>query len=134
MEDRFNGLKLNHIPRHLNEAADALAKAASGQELVLTGVFTSDQLKPSVHYKGSEWADDGPSDPALGANQPMAPSCPKVMELEEDPATEPNPLVDQRMLYLDYLLRDTLPTDKIEARWLARHAKSFVLVEGKLYK
>ena len=56
------------------------------------------------------------------------------MELEEDPATEPNPLVDWRTLYLDYLLRDALPTDKIEARWLGRHAKSFVLVEGELYK
>ena len=56
------------------------------------------------------------------------------MELEEDPATELDPLVDWRTLYLDYLLRDTLPTDKMEARWLARHAKSFILVEGKLYK
>ena len=38
------------------------------------------------------------------------------------------------MLYLDYLLHDTLPTDKTEARRLACRAKSFVLVEGKLYK
>ena len=38
------------------------------------------------------------------------------------------------MLYLDYLLRDVLLMDKMEARWLARRAKSFVLVEGKLYK
>ena len=38
------------------------------------------------------------------------------------------------MLYLNYLLRDTLPIDRMEARWLARHAKSFVLVEGELYK
>ena len=29
LEDRFDGLELNHIPRRLNEAADALAKAAS---------------------------------------------------------------------------------------------------------
>ena len=29
LEDRFNGLKLNHIPRRLNEAADVLVKAAS---------------------------------------------------------------------------------------------------------
>jgi len=56
------------------------------------------------------------------------------MELEEEPTIEPNPLVDWRTLYLDYLLCDTLPMDKIEARWLARHAKSFVLVEGELYK
>ena len=30
LEDRFNGLELNHVPRRLNEAADALAKVASG--------------------------------------------------------------------------------------------------------
>ena len=64
----------------------------------------------------------------------MAPSSPGVMELEEDPAIEPNPLVDWRTLYLNYLLHDALPTDMAEARWLARRAKSFVLVEGKLYK
>jgi hypothetical protein len=36
--------------------------------------------------------------------------------------------------YLDYLLRDALPTDKIEARCLAHHAKSFVVVGDDLYK
>jgi len=56
------------------------------------------------------------------------------MVLEEDPATEPDPLDDWKTLYLDYLLHDTLPTDKTEARWLARRAKSFVLIEGELYK
>ena len=70
----------------------------------------------------------------MGANQLSTPSDPKVMELDEDPATEPDPLTDWRMPYLDYLLRDTLPTDRIEARQLARHAKSFVLMEGELYK
>ena len=29
LEDKFNGLKLNHIPRWLNEAADMLVKMAS---------------------------------------------------------------------------------------------------------
>ena len=42
MEDKFDGLELNHIPRRLKEAADALAKATSGREPVPTGVFTSD--------------------------------------------------------------------------------------------
>ena len=56
------------------------------------------------------------------------------MELEEEPATEPDPLDDWRALYLDYLLHDTLSTDKTEARRLARRAKSFVLREGELYK
>ena len=48
LEDKFDGLELNHIPRRLNEAADALAKAAFGREPVPMGVFTSDQHKPLV--------------------------------------------------------------------------------------
>ena len=54
MEDKFDGLELNHIPRHLNEAADTLAKAVSGREPVPTGVFASDQHRPLVRYEGSE--------------------------------------------------------------------------------
>ena len=64
----------------------------------------------------------------------MAPSDPKVMELDEDPTIKPDPLVDWRMPYLDYLLREALPTDKMEAWRLARRAKSFVVIEGELYR
>ncbi|XP_066341972.1 uncharacterized protein [Miscanthus floridulus] len=98
------------------------------------GVFASDQHEPLVRYEGSERAKDGPSDPALRADLPTAPSDPEVMELEEDLTAEPDPPDDCRTPYLDYLLHDTLPTDKTEARWLAHHAKSFILVEGELYR
>ena len=64
----------------------------------------------------------------------MAPSDPKVMELEVDPTTVPDPSDDRRTLYIDYLLHDTLPADKTEAQQLAQLAKSFVLVECELYK
>ena len=111
-----------------------LAKAASGRELVPTSVFASDQHKPSVHYEGLEQGSDGPSNLGPGADQPSATSGPKVMELEEDPAIEPDPLVDWKTPYLDYLLHEALPMDKTEARRLTRRAKSFVLMEGKLYK
>ena len=91
LEDRFDDLELNHIPRRLNEAADTLAKAASGREPVPAGVFASDQLKPSVRYTGSEQAGDGPSSPTPGADLPTAPPGPEVMELEEDPAAQSDP-------------------------------------------
>ena len=42
LEDKFDGLELSHIPTRLNEAADVLAKTASGQEPVPMGVFASD--------------------------------------------------------------------------------------------
>ena len=68
-----------------------LAKVAFGQEPVPTGVFASDQHKPSVRYAGSEQANDGPSSPTPGADPPTALPDPEVMELEEDPAAESDP-------------------------------------------
>ena len=38
------------------------------------------------------------------------------------------------MPYLDYLLHEAPPMDKIEAQRLARRAKSFVVIEGELYR
>ena len=51
LEDKLDGLELNHIRRRLNEAADTLVKTASSRELVPMGVFASDQYKPSVRYE-----------------------------------------------------------------------------------
>jgi hypothetical protein len=48
LEDKFGGLKLNHIARRFNEAADELAKLTSSREPVPSGVFASDLHKPSV--------------------------------------------------------------------------------------
>jgi len=48
LEDKFDGLELNHILRQLNEADDMLAKMASSREPVPTGIFASDLHKPSV--------------------------------------------------------------------------------------
>ena len=56
------------------------------------------------------------------------------MVLEEEPAAKFDPLDDWRTLYLDYLLCNILPADKTEARQLARRAKSFILIDGELYK
>ncbi|XP_066373367.1 uncharacterized protein [Miscanthus floridulus] len=132
--NEFDGLELNHILRHLNKAADALAKMAFGREPVPIGLFASDQYKPSVCYEESEQASDGP--PALGleANHPSAPSDPEVMEVDEDPAIEPDPLADWGMPYLDYLHYEALPIDKMEAQQLVCRAKSFVLIEGEFYR
>jgi hypothetical protein len=57
-----------------------------------------------------------------------------VGESDEDLAAGADPLPDWRIPYLDSLIREVLPTDKTEARWLARHAKSFIIIKGGLYK
>ena len=94
LEDKFDGLELSHILRCLNEAADALMKTASGREPVLRDIFANDQYKPSVHYEEPKQTDDMLPALGSGANQPVASSNPEVMELDEDPVIEPNPLVD----------------------------------------
>ena len=54
LEDKFDGLELNHNPRWLNVAADMLMKMVSGREPVPTSVFASDRSKPSVCYEEQE--------------------------------------------------------------------------------
>jgi len=66
----------------------------SNRELVLIGVFANDQHRPSVGYKELEQAGDGPPTLGSGADQPLVPSDPKVMELDKDLVTGPDPLVD----------------------------------------
>jgi hypothetical protein len=56
------------------------------------------------------------------------------LQIEDDPATGPDPLQDWRIPYHDCLVRGVLPTDKTEARRLAHRAKSFVLLDWELYK
>ena len=57
LEDKFDGLELNHILRRL--------KMVSGREPVPTSVFASDQYKPSVCYKEPKQTSEGP--PTLGS-------------------------------------------------------------------
>jgi len=51
LEDKFNGLELNHVPRKYNEDADKLAKIASGQTTIPLNVFACDITKPCINFK-----------------------------------------------------------------------------------
>ena len=51
LEDKFDGLELNHIARKYNEGVDELAKIASGRTTIPPNVFTRDLAKPSVDFK-----------------------------------------------------------------------------------
>ncbi|XP_072146357.1 uncharacterized protein [Setaria viridis] len=130
LEDKFDCLELNHIARRFNEAADELAKAASGRRPVSVGVFVSNLHKPSVRYEEPGEAGNKPPVPDLEAD----PSDPEVMEIDANPAERADPLPDWRAPYLDYLIRKSLPTDKTEAQRIVRHAKSFVIINQELYK
>ena len=52
LEDKFDGLELNHVLRKYNEDADKLAKIASGRTTVPPNIFARDITKPSVFRFG----------------------------------------------------------------------------------
>ena len=79
LEDKFDGLELNHISRKFNEAADELAKMASAWAPVPPNVFARDLHKPSVDYASA--AQEGPL--VEPTTRPEAPS------ITETPAAEP---------------------------------------------
>jgi hypothetical protein len=91
LEDKFDSLELNHIARRSNEAADELAKLASGRALAPAGVFTSDLYKPSVTYQGLAQDDSKPPMPASRVDPTLAPTDPDIIQIEDDPDTGPTP-------------------------------------------
>jgi len=132
LEEKFDGLELNHMLRKYNEAADALAKMASERAMVPPDVFVSDLYKPSVDYK-----DDGGSDQPLGDSGPD----PKVFTVQEQEAMDieseppaPDDSPDWCYPLLQHLVDGTLPSDQAEARRVARRAKTFLLLDGEMYK
>jgi transposase InsO family protein len=129
LEDKFYGLKLNHVARRYNETADELAKIASGWTTVPSNVFSRDIHQPSIK------TDDTP-EPGEASAQPEAPSVAEGEALRvEGERNGVTPNRNWQTPYLQYLHREELPHDKVEARRLARQDKSFVLLgdEKELY-
>jgi hypothetical protein len=91
LEDKFDGLKLNHVARRFNEAADELVKLASGQEPVPFGVFANHLHKPLVTCQDSMQDGNEAPAPASGASPTPVPTEPEVVEIVEDLAPGPNP-------------------------------------------
>jgi ribonuclease HI/transposase InsO family protein len=148
LEDKFYGIELNHVPRRYNEEADELAKIASGRITVPPNVFARDIAQPSVVFKphpsshtepsgapsnpaGAEPMDEDPSNEAyvLSLLEGYGAYEADVMDIEPAPAK-----ADWRDKYVTWMARGELPPDRAEAKRIARMAKSFALVDGKLYK
>ena len=116
LEDKFDGLELNHIARKFNEAVDELAKMASARASVPPNVFARDLHKPSIDYASA--AEEGPPvEPTTGPEAPAAE--PEAMEINAEPF-EVDQGMDWRVLFLDYLVRGELCAYRTEARWLTR--------------
>ena len=88
LEDKFDGLELNHITRKFNEAADELAKMVSARAPVPPNIFARDLHKPSIDYASA--MKEGPQvEPTIGPEAPSVtetPSAePEVMEVNTEP-------------------------------------------------
>jgi hypothetical protein len=148
LEDKFYGIELNHVPRRYNEEADELAKIASGRITVPPNVFARDIAQPSITLEphpsnhaepsgapsnpaGTEPMDEDPSNEAyvLSLLEGYGADEAEVMDVEPAPIR-----ADWRDKYIAWMDRGELPTDRSEARRVARMAKSFALVDGELYK
>jgi ribonuclease HI len=148
LEDKFYGIELNHVVRRYNEEADELAKIASGRITVPPNVFARDVAQPSIDLETCPSSHEEPSG---------APSSPTGAEpMDKDPLNEAYVLSllegygadeaeamdiepapnegDWRDNYIAWMDRGELPSDRSEARRIARMAKSFALIDGELYK
>jgi hypothetical protein len=124
LEDKFHGLELNHIARRYNEAADELAKITSSRITVPPDILAKDLHQPSINIR----ADRGVNGPSLDPPPEVEAPSTGAEAMQVEGSTLPaNPEPNWRIPYLDHLTRGNLPSDKIEARQIARWAKSFVI-------
>jgi ribonuclease HI len=74
-EDKFYGLKLNHVARWYNKTADELAKIASGRTTVPPDVFSRDIYQPSIKINNApepEETSAQPEVPSAAEGEPCA--------------------------------------------------------------
>jgi ribonuclease HI len=148
LEDKFYGVELNHVPRRYNEEADELVKIASGRITVPPNVFVRDVARSSINLNPSpsrqEEPSGAPSNPTGTEPMDKDPSNDAfVLSLlegygaDEAEAMDTEPVLcmeDWRDKYIAWMDRGELPSDRSEARRVARMAKSFTLIDGELYK
>jgi len=139
LEDKFQGIKLHHIPRRDNDAADFLAKLAARRDPSPGGIFVNDIHEPSARIIEGPTRTHPDAQPMLGGSDPDAQPAPGGF----DPSTSTSPAnvavlaldqTDWRVPLLAYLPKEVLPPERTEARQIARHAKTFIVLGNKLYK
>ncbi|XP_039827324.1 uncharacterized protein LOC120689043 [Panicum virgatum] len=141
LEDKFDGLELNHVARKYNEDADEMAKIVSGQTTVPLNVFAHDLAKISVDFKdlaeaSTATAESTAEDPSTVESEAMEMETEissadeaEAMQIDEAPLSR-----DWRDQYLDWINRGVIPSERAQAQRIARRAKSFILIDDELYK
>jgi ribonuclease HI len=113
LENKFYGLEFHQVVRDNNVAADILSKLGSTRAEVPAGVFVHELHAPSIPEPAPTTTD--PAHPPAGQ---------EVMMIG----------VDWQQPFINYIREQKVPSDKSSVEQLIRRAKSYVLVEDKLYR
>jgi hypothetical protein len=121
-------IKTNDTPE--SEAPSAQSEVPSAQSKVPSAQSEAPSAQPEAPSAQPEAPSAQPEAPSARPEVPSAPEGEALRVEEERSGVTPNR--NGRTLYLQYLHRGELPLDRVEARRLARRAKSFVLLgDGK---
>ena len=157
LEQRFDCIQMEHIPRGENLVADELSKMAAERKPVPPGVFVERLVRPSIEPKLVPGTPSPPTQgapgtmPAPRASGPRGATSPPPGTLTSRGATSPEPgashvpgehdvMATERatppwaMDLLRYIRDRVLPEDDAEAERIARQAKMYVLVDGDIYR
>jgi ribonuclease HI len=113
LANKFYSLEFHHVVRDNNVAADVLSKLGSTRAKVPVGVFVHEIHAPSIPEPAPTTTDPVPPQPGQ-----------EVIMID----------VDWRQPLIDYIREQKVPSDKNIAEQLIRRAKTYVLVEDKLYR
>jgi hypothetical protein len=143
LEDKIWGIELHHVPLRDNNDADALAKKAAQWDPAPTEVFVKDLHTPLIRVRsdppprssdleleGSSRVSPEQTTPGRALGGPDCFAMEGTTSATDAIVTNP----DWRAPLLAYLLDEVLPPDKIEARSITRGTKTFVTIDGELYK
>ena len=108
----FLGYEVKYVRRDDNTAVDMLSKVGSSRKPIPPGIFLEHLRVPSV--KGADLENPERASPPTKEVILVAPAW--------------------MTLYMDYLTDQKLPEDEVLRRQIIRRAKSYVVIEGQLYK
>jgi ribonuclease HI len=113
LENKFYGLEFHHVVRDNNVAVDVLSRLGSIRAQVPAGVFVHELHAPFI-----------PEPAPMSTDLAHPPAGQEVMMID----------VDWRQPFIDYIREQKVPSSKNLAEQLIRRAKSYVLVQDKLYR
>jgi hypothetical protein len=129
LEGTFDGCEVSHVSRISNEEADNLANIGSQCLPVPPGIFWEEIVERSIKNIKNLTSGGTNQNPTTGSRAGKNVEG-SIAELEEVMMIEETWIQP----YLAYMINKKLPEDAVEAKRIVRRSKSFVVLQGKLYK